>query len=88
LKRPLNSPHQSEIEPHGCCWAERICNQHHAHDLPEDFAVAHGLTVTPDEKSVFVASYISSYIAKIDTATDTVTKVWGPHGGFVAGSNR
>ena len=38
--------------------------------------MAHGLTVTPDEKSVFVASYISSYIAKIDTATDTVTKVW------------
>ncbi len=64
-------------------------------DLPEDFAVAHGLTVTPDQKSVFVASYISSYIAKIDTLTDTVTKFWGPedglsapHGGFVAGSNR
>lgn len=63
--------------------------------LPEDFAIAHGLTVTPDQKSVFVASYISSYIAKIDTSTDTVTKVWGsedglsmPHGGFVAGSNR
>ena len=64
-------------------------------DLPDDFAVAHGLTVTPDQKSVYVASYISSYVAKIDTATDTVTKVWGPddglsapHGGFVAGSNR
>jgi len=63
--------------------------------LPEDFAVAHGLTVTPDQNSVFVASYISHYIAKIDTATDTVTKFWSeedglsaPHGGFVAGSNR
>ena len=63
--------------------------------LPSDFAVAHGLTVTPDQQSVYVASYISSYIVKIDTSTDTVTKVWGasdglslPHGGFVAGSNR
>jgi len=64
-------------------------------DLPEDFTVAHGLTVTPDQRSVFVASYRSSYIIKIDTDTDTVDKVWGPedglsapHGGFVQGSNR
>jgi hypothetical protein len=64
-------------------------------DLPKDFAVAHGLTVTPDQRFVFVASYASSYIAKIDTETDRVVKVWGPddglsapHGGFIAGSNR
>ena len=64
-------------------------------DLPHDFAVAHGLTVTPDQKYVFVASWVSHYIAKIDTATDTVAAVWGPddglfapHGGFIAGSNR
>lgn len=64
-------------------------------DLPADFAVAHGLTVTPDQKSVFAASYYSNHIIKIDTATDTVSRAWGakdglsaPHGGFVAGSNR
>jgi hypothetical protein len=64
-------------------------------ELPADFSVAHGLTVSPDQKYVFAASYASSYIVKIDTDTDTVTKVWGPedglsvpHGGFIAGSIR
>jgi hypothetical protein len=64
-------------------------------DLPPDFNVAHGLTVTPDQRFVYVASYASSYIAKIDTDTDTVVQFWGnaeglmaPHGGFVAGANR
>ena len=64
-------------------------------ELPADFAIAHGISVTPDERFVYVASYFSSYIVKIDTETDTVAKVFGPsdglnvpHGGFVAGSFR
>lgn len=64
-------------------------------ELPSDFTVAHGLTVTPDERFVFVASYASNYIVKIDSATDAVVAVWGvadglraPHGGFIAGANR
>jgi hypothetical protein len=64
-------------------------------ELPDDFNIAHGLTVTPDQRFVYVASYASSYIVKIDTSTDSVVKVWGPsdglslpHGGFIAGSNR
>jgi hypothetical protein len=63
--------------------------------LPSDFVVAHGLTTTPDERFVFVASYASNYILKIDTQTDTVSAVWGadeglaaPHGGFIAGAIR
>ena len=64
-------------------------------ELPQDFAVAHGLNVTVDERFVFVASYASSYIIKIDTETDEVVKMFGPddgiktpHGGFIAGQNR
>ena len=66
-----------------------------AGELPADFSVAHGLAVTPDQKSVYVASYASGYIVKIETTNDTVDKVWGksqglttPHGGFIAGSSR
>ena len=64
-------------------------------ELPADFAIAHGLNVTPDEDSVYVASYASNYIVKIDTETDEVEKVFSsldglnmPHGGFTAGRYR
>ncbi|NEO51789.1 MAG: hypothetical protein F6K54_01010 [Okeania sp. SIO3B5] len=64
-------------------------------ELPADFAIAHGLNVTPDEDSVYVASYASNYIVKIDTETDQVEKVFSsldglnmPHGGFTAGRYR
>jgi DNA-binding beta-propeller fold protein YncE len=62
--------------------------------LPGDFVVAHGLNVTPDERFVYVASYASSYILKIDTDTDEVVKEFGPnrlnapHGAFIAGAYR
>ena len=63
--------------------------------LPHDFTVAHGLSVTPDQRFAYVASYASSYIVKIDTNTDEMVQFWGsaeglmaPHGGFVAGANR
>jgi DNA-binding beta-propeller fold protein YncE len=63
--------------------------------LPGDFKVAHGLNVTPDERFVYVASYWSNYILKIDTDTDEVVKEFGPidginspHGAFIAGAYR
>ena len=63
--------------------------------LPPDFVVAHGLNVTVDERFVYVASYASNYILKIDTEKDEVVKIFGPndglnspHGGFIAGAYR
>lgn len=64
-------------------------------DLPADFKIAHGLSPSADGSSVYAASYLSEYVIKIDTETDTVTKVYGsedglttPHGGFAAGAYR
>ncbi len=64
-------------------------------ELPQDFVIAHGLNVTVDERFVYVASYASNYIIKIDTETDEVVKIFGsndgitaPHGGFIAGQFR
>ncbi len=64
-------------------------------ELPADFAVAHGISVTPDERNVYVASYASNYIIKIDTLQDQVVKVYNakdgldaPHGGFMTGQYR
>lgn len=64
-------------------------------ELPADFAIAHGLSVTPDESHIYVASYASDYIIKIDTQTDEVVKVYSsedgldaPHGGYMAGQYR
>lgn len=63
--------------------------------LPNDFQIAHGLSATPDGSAVYVASYRSDYLLKIDTETDTVVKIYGSedglsatHGGFAAGSYR
>lgn len=64
-------------------------------ELPDDFTVAHGLAMSLDQKFMYVSSYMSHYIIKIDTTTDTVVKVFGPddnllfpHGGYVSGSIR
>jgi DNA-binding beta-propeller fold protein YncE len=64
-------------------------------DLPADFAGGHTMVVTNDEHSVYVSSYVSNHIIKIDTTTDTVAKVFSaadgldmPHGEFIAGRYR
>lgn len=64
-------------------------------EFPSDFAVAHGLTKSNDGRFVYVSSYYSSFIIKIDTLWDTVVHVFdasdglaAPHGGFVAGDVR
>lgn len=64
-------------------------------ELPADFAIAHGINATPDGEYIYVASYASDYIIKIDTSEDEVVKVYGsqdglnaPHGGFLAGQYR
>ena len=63
--------------------------------LPADFAVAHGLGVSADQRFIYISSYASRYILKLDTMTDTIVKVYGaadgltmPHGGFVSGAIR
>ncbi|MCV2884603.1 hypothetical protein OE749_07840 [Aestuariibacter sp. AA17] len=64
-------------------------------ELPEGFNVSHSLGVTADERFIYLTSYASRFIIKIDTTTDTVVKVYDendgltmPHGGFVSGSLR
>ncbi len=63
--------------------------------LPDDFQIAHGLSPASDGSAVYVASYRSNYVLKIDTETDTVVKVYdaedgltSPHGGFAAAAYR
>ncbi|HBV20596.1 MAG TPA: hypothetical protein PKM20_08540 [Nitrosomonas sp.] len=64
-------------------------------ELPQGFAVAHTLSPTPDGRYIMMASWVTGYVIKIDTMTDTVAKVFGPddglvmpHGLFAAGSIR
>ncbi|TXI28634.1 MAG: hypothetical protein E6Q60_06915 [Nitrosomonas oligotropha] len=64
-------------------------------DLPAGYSVAHTISPTPDNRYLMVASWVSGYVLKIDTTTDTVVKVWGPadglvkpHGIFAAGGLR
>lgn len=63
--------------------------------LPADFRNAHTASATLDGDFVYVSSFISNHLVKIDTATDTVTKVYGMdqglmmfHGEYAAGRNR
>ncbi|NMH65923.1 hypothetical protein [Shewanella salipaludis] len=63
--------------------------------LPTDFAVAHGFGVSADQRFIYISSYASKYILKLDTLTDTIVKTYGPedgltmpHGGFVSGAIR
>ena len=52
-------------------------------DLPAGFAIAHTIAPTPDNRYLIVASWVSGYVLKIDTLTDTVVKIWGPNDGLV-----
>jgi DNA-binding beta-propeller fold protein YncE len=63
--------------------------------LPADFRNAHTASATLDGDFVYVSSFISNHLVKIDTATDTVTKVYSMdqglmmfHGEYAAGRNR
>jgi hypothetical protein len=64
-------------------------------ELPADFRNAHTATATHDEESVFVSSWVSDHLVRIDTSTDKVAKVYSAkdglhmfHGEFAAGRNR
>jgi hypothetical protein len=64
------------------------------HELPSDFRNAHTATAMFDEDSVFISSFVSNYLVRIDTATDEVAKVYSAddgldmfHGEFAAGRN-
>lgn len=52
-------------------------------DLPTGYTVAHTISPTPDNRYLIVASWVSGYVLKIDTVTDTVVKAWGPNDGLV-----
>lgn len=63
--------------------------------LPSDFRNAHTASATEDDSAVYVSSFISNHLVKIDTETDTITKVYGKsdglemyHGEFAAGRKR
>jgi hypothetical protein len=65
------------------------------YELPADFRNAHTATATHDEASVFVSSFVSDHLIRIDTTTDDVAKVYSHHDGlhmfhgeFAAGRNR
>ncbi|ABI60211.1 MULTISPECIES: hypothetical protein [Nitrosomonas] len=51
-------------------------------ELPNGYAVAHTISPTPDNRFLIVASWVSGYVLKIDTETDTVVKAWGPNDGL------
>ncbi|MFC5473623.1 hypothetical protein [Paraherbaspirillum soli] len=64
-------------------------------ELPADFRNAHTASAMLDGDFVFVSSFISNYLIKIDTKTDKVVKVFSKadglemfHGEFAAGRNR
>ncbi|MBZ4018700.1 hypothetical protein [Streptomyces purpurogeneiscleroticus] len=64
-------------------------------ELPADFRNAHTATAMYDEESVFVSSFVSDHLVRIDTSTDEVAKVYTAddglamfHGEFAAGRNR
>lgn len=52
-------------------------------EFPQGYAVAHTLSPTPDSRYLMLASWVSGYVIKIDTLTDTVVKVFGPNDGLV-----
>jgi hypothetical protein len=64
-------------------------------ELPHDFRNAHTAAATHDQESVFVSSFVSDHLVRIDTNCDEVAKVYSAadglsmfHGEFAAGSNR
>jgi hypothetical protein len=73
------------------CFVKRL---RPGHELPEDFRNAHTATAMFDEDSVFVSSFVSNYLIRVDTASDKVVKVYSAedeldmfHGEFAAGRN-
>ena len=78
-------------------WIKRL--YHGSGDgVPPQFGVGHGsarCVVSEDEEYVFVQSYTSDHIIKIDTRIDKVVKTWdssdglsAPHGAFCSGQYR
>lgn len=64
-------------------------------DLPDDFKVAHVISVPDDKSAAYVSSYYSNYILKLDIANQRVLKVFSsadgldmPHGEFISGNIR
>jgi hypothetical protein len=64
-------------------------------ELPADFRNAHTATAMFDEDSVFVSSFVSDHLIRIDTNTDKVAKIYDRddglmmfHGEFATGRNR
>lgn len=62
------------------------------HELPDDFRNAHTATAMFDEDSVFVSSFVSNHLVRVDTATDKVAHVFTAkdgldmyHGEFATG---
>lgn len=66
---------------------EKPCEKTEAcRKLPPDYSNAHELIRTPDEKFVFVTSFSSNYLLKIDTSNDSIAQVWfmkAPHGFYI-----
>ena len=63
--------------------------------LPDDFDLSHELYLTRDGKHIYLQSWHSAHLVKIDTSSDTVVKVWSkqdgfhmPHGNFIPGNLR
>ncbi|HUP02099.1 MAG TPA: hypothetical protein VM737_11335 [Gemmatimonadota bacterium] len=63
--------------------------------LPEGWTVSHEFYRTPDGLHLYVQSWHSGHLVKIDPATDEVIKVWSkedgfvmPHGNFIVGNLR
>lgn len=61
--------------------------------LPADFALGHAMCATPGGEYIYLESYASGYLLKIDTKLDAVVKVWDdadglttPHGGWMSGA--
>ena len=52
-------------------------------ELPEDFAVAHTISPTPNGRFAFIGSWASGYIVKVDLKDNKVQKVFGPKDGMV-----
>ncbi|GAA2277723.1 hypothetical protein GCM10010145_58420 [Streptomyces ruber] len=64
-------------------------------ELPTGFRNAHTATAMYEEDSVFISSFVSDHLIRIDTSTDTVAKVYDAddglsmfHGEFAAGRTR
>jgi hypothetical protein len=79
-----------DISNHGKpCFIKRL---RPGHELPADFRNAHTATAMFDQDSVFISSFVSNHLVRIDTGTDKVAKVYSAadgldmfHGEFAAG---